>query len=166
MKSWKEIKSEGNQGVKNEGSTGRQKTLNEREMGSGDKEVQKKPRGGATLQKRLRIICILGVFFCLHGNHCSLKADTSPYSKWHQSWMSDLDKLGCRSKEETLQTEERAADSGESTAGQRYNCNWLLYSPFPNLQPQGATSGEREQRARTDCHNSEILCDHESRISD
>lgn len=48
--------------------------------------------------------------------------------------MSDLDKLGCWRKEGVLLTEERAADRGESMAGQRYNCNWLLHSSAPNLR--------------------------------
>lgn len=56
--------------------------------------------------------------------------------------MSDLDKLGWWSKEDTLYTEGKGENSAESMTGQRYNSNWLLHYPSSNVQPWGEMSGE------------------------
>lgn len=108
MKSWKDIKSEGNQGVKEERSIGHQKTLNEREMGSWDKEVQK-TKGRSDSSKEIKDLLHFGFFFYLPSLQSLLSEKQTPatYSKWHQSGMSDLDKLGCQGKEDAFQTEER-----------------------------------------------------------
>lgn len=163
MKSWKEIKSEGNQGVKMRGQQGARRPWMKGKWDQ-DKEVQKTKRrcdSSKEIKDHLHFgfLSAFTVIIALwRQTPAPTQNDTNREWVILTNWAAGAKRILFRLKR-GLQT------VGSPMAGQRYNCNWLLYSPFPNLQPQGATSGERE-RARTDCHNSEILCNHESRISD
>lgn len=123
--------------------------------GKWDHEIRRcrKPRGGTTLQKRLRIFCILAFFFLsVFAAIIALwKADTSPLLKvtpiWNEwSWQIGLpQQRGYFSDwREGLQTVGTLRRDKDTTV---IGCCSLL---FPNLQPQGVmTRREKKGLKRT-----------------
>lgn len=158
MKSWTDIKSEINQGVKEERSIGRQKTLNEREMGSWDKEVQK-TKGRYDSSKEIKDLLHFGFFLSAFAAIIALwKADTSPllkvtpiWNKW--SWQIGLpQQRGCfsdwREGPQTVGTLRRDKDT--TVIG----CCSLL---FLNLQPQGVMTRRKKKGLKQTATITEFL---------
>lgn len=141
MNSRKKIKRERNQGGVMRGQRDVAETLNEKEMGSWDKEVKKIKRRYDS-SKEIKEHLHFAFLIRLSRNQSSLKADTSPHSKCHQSEWVILTNWAAREMRMLFWLRRGAADSGESTAGQRYNYNWPLHSPSPNLWPRRAAAGE------------------------
>lgn len=148
MKSGKEIKSERkSRRKKMRGQRDSGRTLKEREMGSWDKEVQKTKRRYHSSKE---------IKDHLHFGFSSAFSVIIPL--WRQTpaptqndanleWVI-LTNWAAGAKRMLFRLRRGAADSGESTAGQRYNPNWLLDSPSPNLRPQGVTAGENGTTSR------------------
>lgn len=120
--------------------------------GKWDHEIRRwrKPRGGTTLQKRLRIFCILGFLSAFAAIIALWKADTSPLLKvasiWNEwSWQIGLlEHRGCFSDwREGLQTVGTLRRDKDTTV---IGCCSLL---FPNLQPQGLMTNRKKGPKQT-----------------
>lgn len=119
------------------------KTLNEREMGSWDKEVQKtKRRYDSSKEIRDHLHFGFSSAFTViiplwRQTPAPTQNDTNLECEW--SWQIGL-----------LEQRRCSLDGGGGCRqwgvyGRTkilYNCNWLLYSPSPNLRPQGVTTEE------------------------
>lgn len=126
------------------------KTLNKKEMRSWDKEVKKSKRryrSSKEIKDHLHF-AFLSAFSVIIPLWSQTAAPTqNDTNRNERSWQ-----IGLLEEEAALLAEERAADSGESMVGQGYDCNWLLLSPSPNLQPQKVVArvkwdSKREQTA-------------------